>query len=144
MADVVQLQPNAKVVPPGIPLHVCFQAHEDNIVILRGLVRDDLAQCGDIGTQKDDLFLLRFLLSAKGNVETAAENVRSCIEFRKGFMEEINYVKTHKRTIDHDEVSRFLTAGWMCTYSSRAILRVRVKARVNSLRHVVMGNRLCF
>lgn len=107
------LAPNAKVIPPGTPLGMCFRVHEDNLVILRGLVREEIAGCGDIGTQTDDLFLLRFLLSAKGNVEEAAENVRKCLEFRLGFLEEIRYAKQHGQTIDHDEVQRFLTAAWI-------------------------------
>ena len=107
------LKPNAKIVPFGIPLEVCFKVHEDNVVILRGMVEKDLQKCGDIGTQKDDLFLLRFLLSARGNVEVAAKNVRTCIAYRKEYLEDIKYVVNHGKQKDSDKIERLLTVKWL-------------------------------
>ena len=107
------LLPNARIIPPGTPLRLCFQVHEDNLVVLRGLLAEDLKECGDIGTQKDDLFLLRFLLASRGKIESAAECVRKCISFRKSFIDEIRYVKKHGHTIDAMQAKRFLAAGWL-------------------------------
>lgn len=107
------LKPTAIVVPFGISLEECFSVHKENLVILRRLVEKDLQECGDIETKKDDLFLIRFLLSARGNIEKAASNVRSCLAFRKALIEDIKYVKEHGDSPDDDIVSRLSTQAWV-------------------------------
>ena len=107
------LSASAKLVPLGIPLEVCFETHKENLHALWDLVSEYLGECGDIGTEKDDLFLLRFLLSSRGNVPAAARSLRASVEFRKGFLEEIRYVQRHGRTIDDESFSRFIAITWL-------------------------------
>lgn len=50
---------------------------------LRKEVAQDIEKAGDVGTPTDDLFLLRFILSADGHVDKAAKEVREALKFRK-------------------------------------------------------------
>uniref|UniRef100_A0A7S2SLF9 CRAL-TRIO domain-containing protein n=1 Tax=Mucochytrium quahogii TaxID=96639 RepID=A0A7S2SLF9_9STRA len=70
-----------------------LEEHRDKVLELGKLVEGEIVAAGDVGTKTDDLFLLRFLLSAKMDVGNAAEDVRKCLEWRKENIEQLRHVK---------------------------------------------------
>jgi len=66
----------------GRPIAELLAEHAAGVKELQGLVEADLAAAGDLSTKTDELFLLRFLLSADLKPNDAAAAVKRAIKFR--------------------------------------------------------------
>jgi len=86
-----------------------LKEHASAVKELNEKVKTEIEGAGDVGTPTDDLFLLRFLLSNKMDVDVAAEKVRAALAFRK---ENIDLLRAAKNGYGHyilDTAAHFQT-----------------------------------
>jgi len=96
---------------PALNVKALLIKHRESIDAIKQACAKDLASPTVGGIVYDDLFIVRYILSRKGDVEKAIESIRSCIAWRSENKDWIERAKAGEKAPKHAEISKLSIGG---------------------------------
>jgi hypothetical protein len=86
--------------------------YRGKIDLLKQSIKDVTFEKGDVVTRNgDEIFLLRYLLSFKSNVDKASKAIRKCVQWRKRYSRELAQIDVNKPIVVDTRFAVLQTAG---------------------------------